>query len=141
MNGKSSKIAMITILAGLLVCAYPVFVLGYTWIHVARAKLPGGRGGPLDAYRHTLASAVVAYTTDKRAVDWVSRIMERGGSGSNEMDRRNNGIGASIGLRARTFSEIEPAVLEAIQGGAENATSPDRITWLSRDHWHDRLFW
>ena len=126
---------------GFLLCAYPVFVLCYTWIHVASARLPGGKCGPLDAYRHTLASAVVAYTTDKLVVDWVSRIMERGGSSSNKMDRHNNGIGAQIGFQAKSFYDIEPAVAEAIKSGGENTEAPDQITWLTQDRWENGLFW
>jgi hypothetical protein len=47
---------------------YPAFILGYTWFHVANAPFLGGRNGPLDAYRHTLASALVAYTLDQRPI-------------------------------------------------------------------------
>ena len=126
---------------GLLFSAYPMFVLGYTWFHVAHAKFSGGRGGQLDAYRHTLASAIVAYTLDKGAVDLVSSIMEQGSGSSNVMDRHNNRIGAQIGLQASSFSEIEAAVTNAVKDGAENSKSPDKITWLSQDSWRDSLFW
>ena len=122
---------------GLLLGAYPVFVLGYTWFHVAHAKFSGGRGGQLDAYRHTLASAVVAYTLDKGVVNLVSSIMEQGSGSSNVMDRHNNRIGAQIGLQASSFSEIEASVAKGVEDGGENTNSPEKITWLSRDS----LFW
>ena len=64
-------------LLALVLATYPTFVLTYTWSHVLQSPLPGGRHGPLDAYRHTLASAVVAYTFDARAIDLVNGVMER----------------------------------------------------------------
>src|SRR5690348_8653288 len=98
------------VIAVLLVSAYPAFVLGCTWSHVAQSSLPGGRYGPLDAYRHTLASAVVAFTLSPRAVEVTTWFMERRGNDANLMDRRNNQIGAAIGMRVRSFGELEPAV-------------------------------
>ena len=94
----------------ILITSYPLFVFIYTLSHVAVSDLEGGRHGPLDAYRHTLASAVVAYTLDARAVDFVTSLMEGGLKDSNTMDRRNNKIGAEIGSQANSFSEIEAIV-------------------------------
>lgn len=125
----------------LLLSAYPVFVLGYTWSHVAGSDLPGGRLGPLDAYRHTLASAVVAFTLSPRAVDWVTSVMERGGNASNRMDRHNNRIGAVIGSRARSFGEIERAVSAQVQRGAAGATDSAQVTWLPPNRWRSGSLW
>ena len=121
--------------------AYPAFVLGYTWSHVAHSSLPGGRHGPLDAYRHTLASAVVGFTLSPRAVEWVTWAMERGGNDANLMDRRNNRIGAAIGLRAHSFGEIEPAVQAKVQSGAIDAHDADQVTWLPPERWRKSLLW
>lgn len=127
--------------ATLLVIAYPGFVLGYTWSHVAESNLPGGRFGPLDAYRHTLASAVVSYTLSPRAVDWVTSVMERGRGPSDRMDRHNNRIGAGIGARAGSFGEIEGAVRAEVQRGVINAKGPDQITWLPPGRWRTNRLW
>lgn len=89
-----------------------------------RSDLPGGRDGPLDAYRHTLASAVVAYTLDPVVVEWATRALERKFYDANAMDRHNNRIGARIGYHARSFSEIEPAVREQVLGATVNASDP-----------------
>ncbi|MBD9477975.1 hypothetical protein [Pseudoxanthomonas sp. PXM02] len=121
----------------LALATYPGFVLAYTWSHVLQSPLPGGRHGPLDAYRHTLASAVVAYTLDARAIRWVNNVMERRGKRSNAMDIHNNLIGASIGSQATRFSDIEPAVTRRIATGTINATAPDQITWLPEPQWQE----
>ena len=46
---------------GLVLAAYPAFVLGTVYAQWFRADLPGGRNGPSDAYRHSLASATVVW--------------------------------------------------------------------------------
>ncbi|RBD48788.1 hypothetical protein BRM52_23015, partial [Xanthomonas oryzae pv. oryzae] len=83
-------------LAMLALAAYPAFVLIAVYSQWLGSGLPGGRNGPADAYRHSLASAIVAYTLSPRCVDWVTAVMERGGVGtpSRAMDAHNNGIGA-----------------------------------------------
>jgi hypothetical protein len=125
----------------LLASAYPAFVLGYTWSHVLRSDFSGGRHGPLDAYRHTLASAVVSYTAGPRAVVWVTLVMESAGKEANRMDRNNNLIGAGIGASARSFSEIEPAVHARVLRGAVNASDPGQVTWLSPERWGAGRLW
>ena len=125
----------------LLLSAYPAFVLGYTWSHVVRSDLPGGRNGPLDAYRHTLASAVVAFTLGPGAVEWATRVMESGSKPSNVMDRHNNRIGAGIGSRAHSFAELEPAVRAHVLRGAVNATDAAQATWLPPEGWRAGRFW
>ncbi|HEU0305371.1 MAG TPA: hypothetical protein VFR30_00215, partial [Lysobacter sp.] len=86
-------------IAGAILGAYPAFVLVATYSHFFAADFPGGRNGPADAYRHSLASAIVAYTLSPRCVDWVTAVMERGGEGSpaRAMDAHNNRLGARIG--------------------------------------------
>ena len=138
---RRTKLFIGVLIAVLLVSAYPAFVLGYTWSHVARSNLPGGRNGPLDAYRHTLASAVVAFTLSQRAVEWATSAMERGSKDANLMDRRNNQIGAAIGVRAHAFSEIEPAVQAEVLRGAVNAHDAVQVTWLPRERWRRSRLW
>jgi len=129
------------VIAVLLVSAYPAFVLGYTWSHVASSNLPGGSNGPLDAYRHTLASAVVAFTLSPRAVEMTTWLMERRGNDANLMDRRNNLVGAAIGMHARSFGEIEPAVRAEVLRGAVNARDAVQVTWLPPERWRASRFW
>ena len=138
---KRTRLLIRVIVVFLLVSAYPAFVLAYTWSHVARSNLSGGRHGPLDAYRHTLASAVVGFTLGPRAVEWATWAMERGGKDANLMDRHNNQIGAGIGARARSFSELEPAVRAQVLRGAVNAPDPSQATWLPPERWRANWLW
>lgn len=128
--------------SAVLLGVYPAFVLAATYAQWFKADLPGGRNGPADAYRHTLASAIVAYTLSPRCVDWVTGVMERGGEGhpARAMDARNNRIGARIGATAENWSDLQRAVLAAVKNGAVDARSPDQITWRAPSAWQDRLY-
>ena len=132
------RLAVAATLAGL----YPAFVIGTTYTQFFRADLPGGRHGPADAYRHALASAIVAYTLSPRCVDWVTAVMERGGEGndSRAMDAHNNRVGARIGATAGSWTEMQASVREAVREGTERGTDPNRITWLPRVLWQERLY-
>ncbi|GAB3351340.1 hypothetical protein GCM10027430_15170 [Lysobacter tyrosinilyticus] len=125
-----------------LLGAYPAFVLTATYSQWFKADLPGGRNGPADAYRHSLASAIVAYTLSPRCVDWVTAVMERNGEGnsSRAMDAHNNRLGARIGATAESWNAMQQAVLAAVKNGAIDARSPDQITWLAPRAWQDRLY-
>jgi hypothetical protein len=125
----------------LMLGSYPVLVLGYVWIKVAQSDLPGGRNGPLDAYRHTLASALVSYTLDEKVVRWVSNLMEDERIITQRMDRHNNRIGAMIGNKAKRLSEIEPAVAKKVSEGRVFARDPDQSTWLPESIWGDSKMW
>ncbi|MFN0129084.1 MAG: hypothetical protein ACKV19_20625 [Verrucomicrobiales bacterium] len=131
------RLAVLVVVVGL----YPLFVLGYTWYHVLRSDLEGGRHGPLDAYRHALASAVVSYTLDARAVTLVTAVFESRGKDSNRMDSHNNHIGARIGSAAASLAELESAVRGRVLAGTVHSSAPDQITWLPRERWRDSRFW
>lgn len=125
-----------------LIGAYPAFVLGTTYAHWLSVDLPGGRDGPSDAYRHSLASATVAYTGSPRWVEWVTSVMENGGRGdvARAMDAHNNRLGARIGDGAESWSAMQAAVLAAVKAGEIEASDPDRITWLSPARWQERAY-
>lgn len=138
---KLRRILLAIVGVGFFLSAYPAFVLGYTWSHVANASFPGGRHGPLDAYRHTLASAVVAFTLSPRVVDCVTLAMESNAKRSSAMDRHNNRIGATVGSQARSFADLQPAVHALVQQGTVEATDPSQITWLPPVDWRDGWLW
>ncbi len=125
----------------ILLAIYPAAVLGYVWYYCAISNLKGGSSGPLDAYRHTLASAVVAYTLSPKAVTIVSYVMERKAKPANLMDVHNNAIGAAIGNRVTKFSEIEPLVRQQIAGGKVNAGNFLQTTWMPLKKWRKSTFW
>lgn len=121
---------------------YPVFILGMVYATVLRSDLPGGRHGPRDAYRHSLASATVAYTGSPRWVAWVTTVMEHDGRGdaARAMDAHNNMLGARIGAAATSWSGMRAAVLAAVRAGEVDARDPDRITWLPPSRWRERAY-
>jgi hypothetical protein len=125
-----------------LLGGYPAFVLTATYAQWFQIDLPGGRNGPADAYRHSLASAIVAYTLSPRCVDWVTAVMERNGEGNpaHAMDAHNNRLGARIGATADSWDAMQQAVLAAVKNGAIDAGSPDQITWRAPSAWQDRLY-
>lgn len=125
----------------IILLIYPGFVIGYTWTCVLRSDLEGGRHGPLDAYRHTLASAVVSHTLGEWAVEMVTTVFESSGKESNKMDRKNNSIGAAIGRSTGSFGELEPKVRERVSEGSEFSDVAGQITWLPRDRWRDSKLW
>jgi hypothetical protein len=117
---------------------YPLAVLAYVYWYSLTSGLPGGRHGPQDAYRHALASAVVAYTLSPRVVDWVTTVMEPSPNDPGDrMDRHNNGIGAAIGAEAESFAAIRPEVERRVQAGRIWARNPNQITWLPPSLWRE----
>ncbi|MGB6220932.1 hypothetical protein [Haloferula sp.] len=140
MKKKKRWLRRLLIFAVILL-VYPVFVIGYTWTHVLQSDLEGGRHGPLDAYRHALASAVVSHTLGEWAVDLVTTVFESSGKDTNQMDRKNNTIGASIGRRSGSFGELEATVRRSVLAGAELSTDSNQITWLPEDRWRDSKLW
>lgn len=126
---------------GLILCIYPAAVIAFTWSHVLKSDFDGGRNGKLDAYRHSLASATVAYTLGEWAVNFTTWVFESSGKESNAMDAHNNHLGARIGSEATSFSDLEPAVRQAVQSGRVSATDSDQITWLAPSKWQDGKLW
>lgn len=117
--------------------AYPAWVLGYVYWFSLTSGLPGPRHGPQDAYRHTLASAVVAYTTSPRIVYWITEVMEFADHPSSLMDRHNNHVGAAIGAGAESFAAIRPQVAARVQAGRIGARDPAQVTWLAPQYWRE----
>ena len=136
-NKLRCRLSMTLLVAG----AYPVWILGFTWWHVLRSDLAGGRHGPLDAYRHALASAAVSYTLGEWAVNLVTRVFEGTGKNSNAMDSHNNRVGARIGSTVSSFAEIEPAVREGVRLGRVDAVASTQITWMPEKKWRSGSLW
>lgn len=128
-------------LALALALLYVVLVLGYVWWHCYQSPLKAGANGPLDAYRHTFASAVVAYTTSPKVVQLVSKVMERKNRPANLMDKHNNAIGMRIGQQVKSLDEIHARVLVKVESGTVNAADIDQTTWLPPQYWGRAFLW
>jgi hypothetical protein len=148
---RRSRIALRCVLAAAVLAAYPVFVLGQVYAVTLRSDLPGGRHGPKDAYRHSLASAIVAYTGSPRWVAWVTAVMEPTDnasghardtvrSASHAMDAHNNRLGARIGAQAESWHQMHAAVRAAVEAGGVQVDDENRITWLPPEKWRERLY-
>jgi hypothetical protein len=125
-----------------LLAIYPALVLGTVYWKVQHSEFEGGRNGPRDAYRHTLASAILARSLFPEVVDWVTLVMEHDGHGgaARAMDAHNNRNGARIGVEAASWKELDASVLASIRQGRVNASRPDQSTWLAADTWSERLY-
>jgi hypothetical protein len=137
---KRKLLRRLCVLSALL-SVYPICVLVFTWSHVLSSDFEGGRHGPLDAYRHALASAVVSYTSGEWAVTVATSVLEWNDKDSNKMDRHNNRIGAMIGSRVESFRDIEPIVRKAVLNGEVGTTEVNHITWLAESEWRDGRLW
>ncbi len=120
---------------------YTSFVLGFVWWHCHKSGLEGGKYGPLDAYRHTLASALVAYTTTPRLVSATTKIMEYKNRPIDLMDQHNNAIGAEIGVNAESLFDLDAAVKNQVAHGTIDASSAQQTTWLPPQYWLESLLW
>lgn len=122
--------------------AYPAFVLGTVYTATTQSDLPGGRHGPKDAYRHSLASAIVAYTGSPRWVEWVTYAMEGDGvaDAARAMDAHNNRLGARIGAEAESWDRMRADIDAAVENGGVEIDDSNRITWLPRERWQERLY-
>jgi hypothetical protein len=138
---KKRKLFLKLAAIAFILCIYPLCVLIYTWTCVFQSNLEGGRGGPLDAYRHTLASAVVSYTVGEWGVDATTFLMESRGKDSNKMDRHNNKIGAKIGSHAKSFKDLESKVHKRVLAGTTHSKNTNQSTWLAKERWRDGKIW
>ena len=129
------------LLIGFILFIYPALILGYLWVECFKSDFTDGKNGQLDAYRHTLASAMVAYTLSPKAVVVVTKIMERKGNIANLMDQHNNALGAIIGVDAKSINELNSQVINHVQHGAINTNIRTQTTWLPQNFWGNSFFW
>jgi hypothetical protein len=107
------------------------------YLFAMNTQLPGRRGGPQDAFRHTFSSALVARYISPYAVELVTLALERDNfSDMDLMDRHNNRVGIGIGL---SNDPIYETVLKKIEQGQINAKDRDQITWLRKSRWSGGL--
>ncbi|MCC7247553.1 MAG: hypothetical protein IT473_02920 [Lysobacter sp.] len=131
-----------SLIVAAVLAIYPAFVLGTVYSATTQSDLPGGRHGPKDAYRHSLASAIVAYTGSPRWVAWATYAMEGDGvaDAARAMDAHNNRIGARIGAEAESWDAMRTEILDAVGRGGVEVEDTNRITWLPPERWQERLY-
>jgi hypothetical protein len=67
--------------------------------------------------------------------------MESGGKDSNNMDSRNNRIGAQIGASSKSFHELERSVHQTVLNGSVNSANTNQITWMPKEKWRHGRIW
>ncbi len=125
----------------ILASLYPTFVLSFVWWHCYQSPFIGGKNGPLDAYRHSLASAVVSYTASPTCVDIVTFWMEGQNQPANLMDQHNNAIGKQIGITANALTDLPAITSTKILQGKINAKDANQITFMPKNWWQESLLW
>ena len=121
----------------LLMSIAPLSLIAFAFWESHQSGLPGRRGGPQDAYRHVVASALLAYFVSPRAVEIATAFLERNQGGTHEaMDQKNNRIGAQLGERSRSLDLLRADARKLVAAGAVDATDKSQVTWLPRDRWN-----
>lgn len=120
--------------------AFPLLLVGSTYAITFASRLPGGSNGPCDAYRHALASALVAYALSPRCVEWVTDWMEGDDDeAAHRMDAHNNRVGARLAGSSTSLAQLLARVRRAVDRGTvldgPRGSDPTRIVWLPEEEW------
>ncbi len=120
-----------------LVFLSPVITVVLLYRLAMATELPGRRGGPQDAFRHTYSTALTARYISPKAVELVTYLSEREhDSPFDQMDIHNNRIGTNIGLGD---GDLYETVWKKIKEGRVNSSDKDVITWLPENQWDHGL--
>jgi hypothetical protein len=120
-----------------LVMLSPVVTVVLLYRMAMNTELPGRRGGPQDAFRHTYSTALTARYLSPKIVELVTYLSERNlASPFDQMDIHNNRIGTFIGLGD---GDLYETVWKKIKAGQVNSQDKDVITWLPENQWDHGL--
>jgi len=120
-----------------LVFLSPIVTVVLLYRLAMATELPGRRGGPQDAFRHTYSTALTARYISPKAVELVTYLSEREpDSPFDQMDIHNNRIGTQIGLGD---GDLYERVWQKIKEGRINSKDKDVITWLPENQWDHGL--
>lgn len=127
------------ILISLLVLIFisPVIVVFCLYRLAMATDLPGRRGGPQDAFRHTYSTALTSRYLSPAIVEFVTYMCEDDQTDPyDQMDIHNNMIGTRIGLGS---GDLYKTVMMKIKEGQINSTDKNIITWLPENQWDQGL--
>jgi len=120
-----------------LVFLSPIVTVVLLYRLAMATELPGRRGGPQDAFRHTYSTALTARYISPKAVELVTYLSEREpDSPFDQMDIHNNRIGTQIGLGD---GDLYERVWQKIKEGRIDSKDKDVITWLPENQWDHGL--
>lgn len=121
------------IILTILAVTLPVGAMVVLYRIAMATDLPGRRGGPQDAFRHTFSTALTARYLTPKIVEFVTFVAERDVlSPYDQMDIHNNRIGTNIGLGD---APLYDTTMKKIKEGQVNATDRDVVTWLPEEKW------
>lgn len=120
-----------------LIVISPMVTVVFLYKLAMDTELPGRRGGPQDAFRHTYSTALTARYISPKAVELVTFLSERDlNSPFDQMDIHNNKIGTQIG---QGLGDLYETVWEKVKAGKVNSEDKDVITWLPEKQWDNGL--
>lgn len=134
----SSRSAYSTIMAGAHYLTGVEEAVEAARAEAGKSSLPGGGGGPQDAYRHLLVTAEIARTKGEkaaRAYAYLNEVQSEARFAQSKADRRmddhNNAIGFEIGKTARSWEDVvrlaREKILEAARHGGDGKDG--RVIW------------
>lgn len=134
-NKRMIKKSVITLL--IIAFISPIIVVFILYRFAMSTNLPGRRGGPQDAFRHTYSTALTARYLSPKVVELVTYMSETDpNSHFDQMDIHNNRIGTNIGLAK---GDLYQEVMKKIKEGQVNSTDPGIVTWMPEDEWDNGL--
>ena len=120
-----------------LIFISPVVVVFSLYRLAMATDLPGRRGGPQDAFRHTYSTALTSRYLSPAVVEFVTYMCEDDLSDTfDRMDIHNNKIGTRIGLGG---GDLYETVMKKIKEGQVDAADDNVITWLPENLWGQGL--
>jgi hypothetical protein len=129
------KKCLITLLV--LIFISPIIVVFFLYRLAMATELPGRKGGPQDAFRHTYSTALTSRYISPLVVEFVTFICERDPANHfDQMDIHNNKIGSRIGLGE---GDLYETVMKQVNEGQVNAIDNNVITWLPEKKWDNGL--
>lgn len=121
------------ILILILIIISPCIEVVILYRYAMATNLPGRKGGPQDAFRHTYSTALTARYISPKVVELVTRFSERDPNNIfDKMDIHNNKIGTQIGLGV---GDLKETVWRKIKDGKVDAADDNVVTWLPEEKW------